>query len=250
VSKPKLLGDLVPYAGIGTVEEPTLCSWECSLCYGLGYVSYAHPVGHPEFGRIVPCPNRKMSKSVRGLSEDERGLKWENVLKIDGQNTQNAVTAAKAVLERGFGWLFVYGLHGLGKTLTMKIAAAEASRTGSDCIYTTMPAVLDNLKLAFDGNDYKAEKLLDRWQGVELLVIDEMDKLNSTPWAQERRFIILENRYVQNVERKQGITLMASNEPPAKLPAWLQDRVEDNRVKRVHLQGLSMRPSLNWTANA
>jgi len=87
---------------------------------------------------------------------------------------------------------------------------------------------------------------MEWWCNLDVLCLDELDKVNATPWVQERLFRLLDIRYTLAL-REQALTFMAANyESTAQFPGYLRSRMED-----VHfspsvfiLEGMDMRKVL------
>jgi DNA replication protein DnaC len=103
--------------------------------------------------------------------------------------------------------------------------------------YTRMAEIIDHLRGSFDAKNPSEESTarLDMWSELPFLAIDEFDRVRSTEYATERRFVLMDRRYEQAC-RQRSITLMASNCTPDDLEGYLADRIYDGRFKVVHLQ--------------
>ncbi len=90
----------------------------------------------------------------------------------------------------------------------------------------------DDIRLAFDERENKQTELVRRmqwWISRDVLALDEIDKTNSTDWAKERMFQLIDVRY-QRAIRREAITIIAANyESPDEISAYLRSRIEDNR---------------------
>jgi DNA replication protein DnaC len=226
-----------------------LCDPDCPTCNGLGYVRSDAPVGHPNFGKIGPCPESnpfQRYKGLLGLDQADMTLTWANV--IERENVRIAVAAVKQVIDRGYGWVYLHGDYGLAKTLILKIAVAEFCRaTRQPASYTRMAEIIDHLRGAFDAKSPSEESAarLDMWSELPFLAIDEFDRVRSTEYATERRFVLMDRRYEQ-AARQKSITLMASNCTPDDLEGYLADRIYDGRFAVIHLKGVSARPFMSY----
>jgi DNA replication protein DnaC len=209
----------------------------------VGYVRYNVPIGDPRFGKLYMCPNaqrRALEISLKlgdidprvGLSPDEiRGMTWDLIQ--DGINdAPKALQAVKAAYSAGYGMVFLYGVSGQAKTLLLKIAVAVAFREGRTAAYADMRAVLDDIRLAYDEKENKQRALADRmawWLSRQVLAIDELDKVNSTDWAAERIFYLVDQRY-QRAARGDALTLIAANYNRLdEISSYLRSRINDNR---------------------
>jgi len=220
----------------------SICRVDCPVCHGIGYV-------RNDSGRLDTCPNvdplRVYPISRYGLDETERGLDWSNVEKFN--NTMAALAAVRKTIHRGYGWVYLYGPPGLGKTLVLKIAIAEYLRLKQPAAYCRMAEILDDLRSAFDAKNpsEESQRKLDWWAGLPLLAIDEFDRVRATEYADERRFLLMDRRYEMAL-REKSITLLASNSDPSTLDGYLWDRVRDGRFEIVRVMGESVRPGTEW----
>jgi DNA replication protein DnaC len=169
-----------------------------------------------------------------GILESESSLTWEAV-KPGLSDGMKAVHAVRPAYDKGFGIVFLYGAWGQAKTLVGKILAATALRDGKRTAYANMSSVLDDIRLAYDEKENKMTELMRRmdwWIERDVLFLDELDKCNSTEWAQERLFQLLDQRY-QMAVREEALTVIASNSGIDKLDGYIKSRITDNRIGQV-----------------
>ena len=177
-----------------------------------------------------------------GIAESEAGLNWQAV-KPGISDGMKALEAVKPAYEQGYGIVFLHGNWGQGKTLIGKILIATAIRAGKNAAYANVSDALDDIRLAFDAEHQSTEllKRMDWWSSLDVLFLDELDKANQTPWAQDQLFKLLDKRYTLAV-RESGLTVIASNSNVDQLDGYLQSRIHDARVGTVvHLQGADAR---------
>ena len=224
-----------------------ICRPDCEICNGGGYVRENVPLHHPEFGKVHLCPNadrwRQPGNARSGISIKEAGqLSWGSVDAMNGIHV--VVEEIRATLALGYGWVYVHGGFGTGKTQVLKIAVAEAMRAGKTAAYIRMAEILDHLREAFQTDSKVSESSRLRWWSeLPVLAIDEFDRVRDTGYGEERRFVLLDRRYEQAI-RREGVTLLASNHEPANLPGYLYDRIRDGRFRVVHVKGCSLRPGM------
>lgn len=242
------------------------CSPDCPECKGIGYVRYDVPVGHPKFGKLESCPRSqafgvKQSLQARvidlrvGLTRDEiQNLSWDLVKKGVNQ-ADKACDCTQRAYVSGHGMVFLYGGFGQGKSLILKIAVATALKDGKRAAYADLASVLDDIRIAYDERENKMTELVRRmewWASLDVLAIDELDKVGQTEWARERIFQLLDARY-QRAIRQEALTVIAANHQNLdELSGYLRSRVEDNRFVAngyiVFLKGADGRKSMprNW----
>ncbi len=223
----------------------------CSICDGIGFIQRSPlkvPVGHPDFGKIDPCVciSTDVFLSFSNLSARQvEKLKWDMVL--DNGEAKNAVQEVRHVINKGFGWVYMWGDPGTAKSLILQIAVAEMVKAKRQATYINMSALIDNLREAYDTEYPQAEAIrrLSRWTRIPILCIDEFDKVKGTEYVHERRMRLVDDRYADAIEQK-TVTIFASNESPESFDNYLTDRFRDGRFKVVNMGGQSMRPNMLW----
>lgn len=228
-----------------------LCNYDCPVCGGMGWCRVDRPVGDPMFGKLELCPNvnrLKIFGKQIGLSAHEMKLSWDSLADINGVG--EIISCLTQTIESGFGWVFLWGSYGLGKTTLLKTATSEAIKFGKQASYTRMVDIIDNLRNAYstENASYEAENRLNYWVDVPILCIDEFDRVRLTEFASDRRFTLMDKRY-EGAIRETKITIMASNTDPRILDGYLADRIFDGRFKVIHLVGNSVRPNIEPRIN-
>lgn len=224
-----------------------VCRADCEICGGQGYLRNNVELGERGFGGIYLCPNadrwRQPGNARSGISVKESvDLCWRSVEDTSGIKT--AVTEIRQALATGYGWVYVHGGFGTGKTQVLKIAVAEAMRAGKTAAYVRMAEILDHLREAFQTDSKVSESSrLGWWAQLPVLAIDEFNRVRDTDYGQERRFVLMDRRY-ELALREEGVTILASNSDPSNLPDYLYDRVRDGRFRVVRVTGKSMRPGM------
>lgn len=174
-----------------------------------------------------------------GILESDLSLIWSDIKKgySDGDK---AVGVVQEAFERGHGMIFMYGNYGQAKTLIGKILTVQAFKAGKRCAYANLAGVLDNVRLSFDEQELKTTELLRRmnwWMDRDVLFLDELDKVNNTPWASERIFQLLDARYMRAI-REEALTVIVSNQSEGTLDGYIKSRLQDRRLGPIlHLNG-------------
>lgn len=116
-----------------------------------------------------------------------------------------AVEWAKWVIENPMQSLYYFGVTGCGKTLLASIIAQELLNKGISVIFGDVPSLLEDVKSTFtqnatldDGFGYKKsayDAIIDELCNVDMLILDDLGAENSTEWATERIYSIVNNRY-------------------------------------------------------
>jgi DNA replication protein DnaC len=184
--------------------------------------------------RAMLAEQSKPDYSRMGMKEDELGLDW-SAIKPGISDGKVGMDAVRPKYMQGYGMVFLWGTWGQGKTLIGKILTASALRDGKTAAYANMSAVLDDIRLAFDSQERKTTELIRRmdwWTSRDVLFLDELDKCNSTEWAKERMFELLDQRYTRAI-REEALTVVASNSKVDELDEYLQSRLKDRRLGPV-----------------
>jgi DNA replication protein DnaC len=238
-------------------DDLVLCNPSCETCGGIGYVRWDVPIDHPSFGKLARCPNTNPKKRDPGflrrygLSPDEIKMDWNSIIPVRDSNIAEVVTQVKEVFERGYGWIYLWGTFGIGKTLIQKITVAASIRAGKEAVYIRMAEIMDMLR---DG--YQADNFSDRMETLQkfpVLCIDEFDrvaekKTDGISWVSEKRFTLMDVRYV-SAGRGETLTIMTGNKNPAQLvfdDGYLSDRIHDHRFLVLEVTGESLRPGMEW----
>lgn len=237
-------GELPSHPGFPKPATP--CDPECDVCQGKGWFLYDVHYGHPLFNKPQVCPNKPVDPAKAGLTQDEyENITWEDILP-EG-NAAEAVDAVMACIERGYGWVYLFGKPGKAKTLILTRAVKEGVERGLTAKYTDTKTMLDDLRSSFD-DERKQTSLSNKLfilKNYRLLALDEFDRFNSTEWARAEVYDLMDSRY-KGALRQESVTLMASNAPPATYEDYLKDRIYDGRFRVVHLIGDSLRPASDW----
>ena len=217
---------------------------------GSGWVRRNVPLHSAEFGKLLPCPNSDPFKRygfISGLVDEDKNTHWDSVIETS-PDVVKAIAAIKSTLQRGYGWVTLWGECGLAKTKMLKIAIAEYIREQRQpASYANMLDIINHMRSAYDTNNPngESEKRLDLWSGLRVLAIDEFEKVNETDFATSKRFSLMDRRY-EEACRMKSITLIATNKNPAMFDSYLFDRIRDGRFSVIQLRGKSVRPMMKY----
>ena len=214
---------------------------ECSTCEGKGWVRTKVHVGHPDFGKAVPCSCQAQ------LSNDDRLArlqKYSNLgpltrLTFDSLNLANhssdpdfqrryreATQAATEYAQDPLGWLVLSGPVGSGKTHLAAAIANESLLHGHPTIYVSVPDLLDHLRSAFaPTSEIPYDQLFTQVRNVPVLILDDLGAQASTTWAQEKLYQIINHRFNLGLP-----TVIALNGPITHLDEQLQARLKDPKL--------------------
>lgn len=186
----------------------------CALCRGAGYTRYDVPYGHPDFGKIQKCrcklaeEREKRKESLRCLSAMEHlaGKTFEtfNCL-IPG--VQSAYRLARNYAHHPDGWLLLIGPYGCGKTHVAAAVANVLLNEGWMVYFVTVPDLLDHLRATYAPTSLVTydERFALMCQ-VEVLILDDLGAQQTSAWAEEKLFQLINYRYV-----REALTVITTN---------------------------------------
>lgn len=223
-----------------------LCIKGCKICHGIGWLRKEVPIHHEHFGKITPCPNRKFVHF-----DPKLGISIEEAMTLDWNTYEptEAVLAMRSaidrVLARGYGWIYIYGQPGNGKTIMAKSACIFASTSQQKKTrYYRLSSLINKLRASYDeehGQTVYRERLKELGE-IEVLAVDEIGRDRQTDFSKQSLSELMDRRYELAVERK-GVTIWVSNFSPEEvLELYQSDRVRDGRFDVLEIKGASMRP--------
>jgi DNA replication protein DnaC len=207
---------------------------ECPACRGAGFVRMDAPVGHRNFGRLIPCECKIQEREERRrrefleLSSLAPFEDWTfETFDPDIQGVRNAFEVCVEYAQNPTGWLYLVGGYGCGKThLAAAVANYAMAHQRMYPLFCVVPDLLDHLRAAFapdQGSTYD-----DRFQkirGADLLILDDLGTENTTPWAREKLFQVINFRY-----NEQRATVITSNRNMDELDGRIASRLADARI--------------------
>lgn len=206
----------------------------CPICGGAGFVRVDVPVGHPMFGKIVPCDcmiERRRDQMLQQYSEVSklehfRHLTFERFdADIDG--VREAYEICRRYARNPDRWLLLIGGYGTGKThLAAAIANDALACQHMQSIFLVVPDLLDQLRAAFaPDHEVGYFEQFTAIREIPLLVLDDLGTENATPWAQEKLFQIINHRYNMRIP-----TVITTNRDVDTLDGRIASRLWDRQV--------------------
>jgi DNA replication protein DnaC len=218
----------------------------CPRCHDAGFLRRDVPIGHPDFGTIVPCACRASQvraqradrlRSLSNLGPLSRltfaGLQLEGRQPEPGSRQRFGVAfeQARQFAAQPEGWLVLLGPPGCGKTHLAAAIANQRLDSGEVAIFSVVPDLLDHLRLTFSPHsDISYDELFETVRTTELLVLDDLGTHSSTPWAQEKLFQLFNARYNARLP-----TVITTNCRLDELDERLRARLTDPQLATVCL---------------
>ena len=220
-------------------EEP------CPICKGRGFLALDAPPGHPDFSKVVPC----RCSQARIAAERTQALRTiSNIGALsrmtfdsfmpDGVglsegirfNLREAYDRSLEFAREPLGWLVLMGGYGSGKTHLAAAVTNYRLSLGHAALFVVVPDLLDYLRATFGPSSEAAlDERLDAIREISLLVMDDLGAHNSTPWAQEKLFQILNHRYNSRLP-----TVITSNQRLEELDPRITSRLVDPDLSQVY----------------
>ncbi|MCL5265792.1 MAG: ATP-binding protein [Chloroflexi bacterium] len=226
--------------------EPPPSVEECPMCKGARHLRVDVPYGHPFFGRLLPCECLTREQDERAFTELERFSQldpfrhktFENFdPKVPG--VDKAYNYARKFAQDPQGWFVLIGAYGSGKTHLAAAIANYALANRNQALFTVVPDLLDHLRSTFaPASDVQYDELFERVRSVPLLVLDDLGTENTTPWAGEKLYQILNYRY-----NEQMPTVITTNRPLGNVDDRIRSRMSDEAMcEIIQIQASDYRP--------
>jgi DNA replication protein DnaC len=175
----------------------------CTKCNGAGYLRANVPFGHPNFGKAIACEckeaerKEKRRQQLREMSNlDAFRQKTFSTFNTQIPGVKEAYQAALDFETEPTGWLVFSGPNGCGKTHLAAAIANQALDNGAVVLFEAAPDLLDHLRAAFAPTATEVyDQLFSKMREAELLILDDLGSQQSSPWANEKLFQLLNYRY-------------------------------------------------------
>ena len=161
------------------------------------------PFGHPNFGKPIACECKEAER------KEKRRLQLREMSNLDAHHSQvfktfnsrvpgvqEAYHVSEEYAHNPEGWLLLVGPNGSGKTHLAAAIANQCLDKGSVVLFSVVPDLLDHLRAAFAPNASEVyDQLFAKMREAEVLVLDDLGSQQSSPWANEKLFQLLNYRY-------------------------------------------------------
>lgn len=195
------------------------------------------PVNSPNFSRLVQCVCKRDESRARQTAELS-DLSSPGVLSnwtfesysTDLPATREAYEVARDYAEDPYNWLVLCGPYGCGKThLAAAVANYARKELHMNPIFAVVPDLLDYLRSTFAPNsEARYEARFEAVRTANLLVLDDLGTENTTPWAREKLFQIVNHRYMHRLP-----TVFTTNVDPELIEGRVRSRMFDAQLSTV-----------------
>jgi len=218
---------------------------DCKICGDKAWLTFGAPVGHPNFGKVLPCECQE-----ERLQEErvERLLNFSNLKQLYRYNFETidptriaetsqdenlykiAYDAARKFADNPTGWIILKGATGVGKTHLAAAIGNQLVTNEHPVFYVFVPDLLDHLRSTYGpSSEVSYDDLFEQVRNTPVLILDDLGAQSSTPWAQEKLYQLLNHRF--NLEMPTIITLEKSL---STLDEQIARRILDKRISTIY----------------
>ena len=223
-------------------DTPTSChdvnGAPCEKCKGAGwYLIQGEPHTCENYNPSTDIKRQETLSGLCGISNLGDKTFDNFVVKVstpryeyskrDHDNLKAAYLASREFSKNPKGWLVLEGPYGVGKThLALAIANALVKEKGLTVKFITSADILDSLRASFSpSSNLSTQEVMDSFQNVSALIIDDYGAESPTEWAREKLFQLLNVRHENN-----SITVITTNVPLNKMPPRIQSRMKERGI--------------------
>jgi len=141
-------------------------------------------------------------------------------------NLTKAHRVAFEFAEHPRGWLVLSGTYGCGKTHLAAAIGNYNRSLGLAPIFRSVPDLLDHLRSTFSPNSTVTyDEIFEEVRSARLLILDDLDTQNASPWAKEKLYQILNHRYMSELP-----TVITTASTLEKIDERIRSRMLDTRL--------------------
>lgn len=210
-----------------------MTSNRCPNCGGVGYYKESVPFGHPRFGVLIPCRCKLAEREQRQAAEL---LQMSNLAAFQDKTFETFDTEMRGVkrayhravefAQRPTGWLVFFGNYGVGKTHLASAIANELLKQNYRVLFAVVPDLLDHLRSTFGpSSEIQYDQRFEMIRDASVLILDDLGTENTTPWAREKLFQIINHRYNGRLP-----TVITSNRRPEEIEPRIFSRMSDRSI--------------------
>jgi DNA replication protein DnaC len=200
---PDHLVQVLPNTLTVLAQAPNSAQAVCSRCKGAGFLRRNVPFGHPDFGKPVACQCKEQEIKGKRRQQLQALSNLETFAEKRFETFRSEVFGLRETFQMAVefsvtpaGWLLLIGPSGCGKTHLAAAIANTCLEAGAVVLFATVPDLLDYLRATFAPTSEETyEQLFPLMREAEMLVLDDLGTQQSSPWANEKLFQLLNHRY-------------------------------------------------------
>lgn len=152
----------------------------------------------PPVRRVIPCPDCNAPKptdllAASGIPEMYAAMTFDTFPAVEGKT--EALSALKTWVKHPKN-LLIFGENGRGKSGLAVSSTRWLCEHGVGAKFVQVVTLLAQVRAGFD--DGSAERLMDSYRSVPVLVLDDIGRARPTPWVAEQLPALIEERRVTN----------------------------------------------------
>ena len=156
-------------------------------------------ISAPDYRRMARSQSLDMRFSDLQLYMNKRfdTFSAKSLIREEARSLDRVLFAARSWAANPKDWLCILGDFGSGKTHLAASIANDLHERGKDVMFTTVPDLLDYLRLAFDPrSNSRFDKRFHDILNIPILILDDLSMASATPWSKEKLFQIIDYRYL------------------------------------------------------
>jgi len=154
-----------------------------------------------------------------------RGLKGEY-----RKNLEGVLQLAKHWSKNPDGWLVFLGGNGCGKTHLAAAISGYRISQGEDVAFANVPDLLDDFRATFNNfSPNNFETKFRKMKEVSLLILDDMGAQNSSSWAEEKLYQLVNYRHLKKLP-----TIITTNSKLGDIQPRIASRLADIQISTVY----------------
>jgi DNA replication protein DnaC len=218
----------------------------CPICKGTGFVHPRLPSGKPDYSRVIPCrcTQKEREKELHSRLRKYSGLEARLLQNMTFDNFDREghtpLPEQRESLKEAFrltidfakapeGWLVFMGVNGCGKTHLAAAIANYQLKEGKPVKFVVVPDLLDHLRSTFNPESKVSyDQLFEEVKNAPLLILDDLGKQSTTPWAEEKLYQIINHRYNAHLP-----TVFTTNCSLDEIDSPISSRLSDPKISVV-----------------
>lgn len=149
-----------------------------------------------------------------------------NLTAEERQNLEQAYRLALDFARAPENWLVFLGANGCGKTHLAAAIASYRYQAHQQAIFVVVPELLDHLRSAFSPQSRLSyDRLFEKVKSAPLLILDDFGEQETTPWAQEKLYQLINYRYNSRLP-----TVITSSRSLDEIESRISSRLSDPKI--------------------
>ena len=133
---------------------------------------------------------------ARRMTFDSFDVRGNNPTAQQRASLEGAFESARNYAADPHGWLTLFGETGAGKTHLAVAIAVERIARGQQVWFAFVPELMDYLRYTFTPESTVTyDRAFEEIKNADLLILDDLGREHSTPWAQEKMYQIVVHRH-------------------------------------------------------